>query len=253
MTVLSPLLILALAGMALAGLLVALGYFLKFERLPSSPADAALVFGAGLEWKALARVQHAASLYHRQQVRWLIVSGGVPFPGTGLSEAEYFRRQLMQLGVPSSQILLEERATNTAENAAFAYPILAQHGFRRVILVMSDFEGVRCHLTARRAWWGKGIQVYNSHAPTPGHWSPWGWWLSREGVPFVPLPTVALPVPDRKTGAQPHPGALNCRQAWGSRPCWCSVQFVTTFPRFYGCCYNWASLPKSLVEMSFYP
>ena len=181
MTVLSPLLILALAGMALAGLLVALGYFLKFERLPSSPADAALVFGAGLEWKALARVQHAASLYHRQQVRWLIVSGGVPFPGTGLSEAEYFRRQLMQLGVPSSQILLEERATNTAENAAFAYPILAQHDFRRVILVMSDFEGVRCHLTARRAWWGKGIQVYNSHAPSPGHWSPWGWWLSREG------------------------------------------------------------------------
>jgi hypothetical protein len=46
---------------------------------------------------------------------------------------------------------------------------------------MSDFEGLRAHLTAKRAWQGQGIAIYDCHAPSTGHWNPWTWWLTREG------------------------------------------------------------------------
>jgi uncharacterized SAM-binding protein YcdF (DUF218 family) len=158
--------------------LVALGRFLNRRRLPRAPADAALVFGRGSEWKSSGRIRTAASIFHRGVVRHLVVSGGVP--ANGVSEAERFRRGLLAAGVPDGCISLEDRATNTAENCTFSLPILRRHGARSVVLVMSDFEGVRAHLTAQKAWGGE-MEIFDCHAPSPGHWSPHGWWLTREG------------------------------------------------------------------------
>jgi uncharacterized SAM-binding protein YcdF (DUF218 family) len=165
----------------LLGALIGLGHFFNRRRLPAVPVDVALVFGTGLAWKAQARCMTAAWLFHCGHVRYLIVSGGVLVPGLHITEAEWFRKQLLQHGVPADRILLEPRATNTAENTTFALPIIAAHQFTNVILVMSDFEGIRAHLTAKRAWRGQGITIYDYHAPSAGHWSPWTWWLSRTG------------------------------------------------------------------------
>jgi uncharacterized SAM-binding protein YcdF (DUF218 family) len=167
----------AAVPLALGGL----GCWIDRRRLPSTPADAALVFGASTEWKARARWTTVAELYHAGVVRHVVVSGGPTVPGQGVSEAEWFRRNLLALGVPDARILVEDRATHTGENAAFALPILRAHGFRSVVLVMSDFEGIRAHLTARRAWRGHGIAIYDRHAPSPGHWGRCTWWLTREG------------------------------------------------------------------------
>ena len=172
---------LVLAALAVLAVLVGIGHFLDRRRLPSGAADAALVFGASTEWKARARWTTAAELYRAGTVRHVIVSGGVIVPSQGVSEAEWFRRQLLALGVPEERILLEDRATHTGENAAFALPLIQAHGFRSVVLVMSDFEGIRAHLTARKAWRGHGIRIYDRHAPSRGHWSRWTWWLTREG------------------------------------------------------------------------
>jgi uncharacterized SAM-binding protein YcdF (DUF218 family) len=174
-------LLLALLPLTAVGGLAALGRFLDRRRLPPPGvvADAALVFGTGAEWKARSRCETAAALFHQGRVRWLIVSGCVP--REGMTEAERFRRALVELGVPAERILLEDRATNTAENCAFSLSILQRLGFRSVVLVMSDFEGIRAHLTARRAWAGQGIRIYDAHAPSPGYWSRHTWWLTREG------------------------------------------------------------------------
>jgi uncharacterized SAM-binding protein YcdF (DUF218 family) len=166
---------------ACLAMLIALGHFLNRRRLPPGPVDAALVFGAGQAWKAQARCATAAQLFHRGLVRFLIVSGGVLVPNTHVTEAEWFRQQLVAQGVPDDRILLETRATNTAENAAFALPIIEAQRFAAVVLVMSDFEGIRAHLTAKRAWRGRAIEIYDYHAPSPGYWSPWTWWLSLAG------------------------------------------------------------------------
>ncbi len=160
--------------------LVAFGRFLNRRRLPgTNRADAALVFGTGVEWKARARIATAAELFHRGVVRHLIVSGGVPV--NGLTEAEQFRRALVAAGIPDRYISLEDQASNTAENCTLSLPVLRRHGFRSVVLVMSDFEGIRAHLTARKAWRGAGIEIFDCHAPSPGHWAPHSWWLTREG------------------------------------------------------------------------
>jgi uncharacterized SAM-binding protein YcdF (DUF218 family) len=158
-----------------------LGKVLNRRELPRSPADAALVFGTGMEWKARARWTAARQLFERGLVRHVIVSGGVNVKGTDLTEAEWFHQNLVKEGLPADRILLENRASNTAQNAEFALPILNEHEFTSIILVMSDFEGLRAHLTAKKAWSGSGLQIYNYHAPSPGHWTGSWWWLSREG------------------------------------------------------------------------
>jgi uncharacterized SAM-binding protein YcdF (DUF218 family) len=168
-------------GWLLLAALVSLGHILNRRRLPSAPADAALVFGTGLHWKAQTRIDMAAQLFRQGIVRYLIVSGGVLVPGTTLTEAEWFREVLICRGVPSEYILPEGRATNTAENAAFALPIIRAQRFQSVVLIMSDFEGIRAHLTAKRAWRAQRITIYDCHARSTGHWNPWTWWLSREG------------------------------------------------------------------------
>jgi uncharacterized SAM-binding protein YcdF (DUF218 family) len=165
-----------------AATFVAVGLFINRRNLPDEPADVGLVFGTGLDWKAESRVRAAAAAFGRGLVHHLIVSGGVPMPGLGgTTEAEWFRARLIALGVPSDRLHLENRATNTAENVEFSTPILIQHGWARVLLIMSDFEGIRAHLTARRAWHGRGIAIFDMHADSTGHWHPWTWWLSREG------------------------------------------------------------------------
>lgn len=161
--------------------LIGLGHFLNRRKLPPHSADVGLVFGTGLDWKAQARINMAAQLYHQGVVRNLIVSGGVLVPGTNETEAAWFRDQLVQRGVPEKHILQEPQATNTAENASYSLPIIRAHGFRSVVLIMSDFEGIRAHLTAKRAWQGQGLVLYDCHAPSVGHWNAWSWWLSRGG------------------------------------------------------------------------
>lgn len=167
---------------ALVALCVGIGIAFDRRRLPSTPADAALVFGCGERWKVNARLHTALEVYRSGLARHLVVSGGVPMPdGSGLTEAEWLAARLVDAGVPAADVSLENRATNTAENAAFALPILEARGCRRVVLVMSDFEGIRAHLTAKRAWLGRGIEIYDCHAPSVGHWSRWAWWTTREG------------------------------------------------------------------------
>lgn len=173
-------LLIVLGGAASAGL-AALGRALDLRRPPPGPVAAALVFGCGQPWKARSRCTTAAELFHRGLARRLIVSGGVLVPGTRITEAEWFRGELIALGVPPGSILLEPRATNTAENVAYALPIMLAHDWRSVVLVMSDFEGIRAHLTAKRAWRGHAIAIYDQHARSVGHWNAWTWWLTREG------------------------------------------------------------------------
>jgi uncharacterized SAM-binding protein YcdF (DUF218 family) len=178
----APLTVLVLASLALLfGTCLFIGWFFDRRRPPSSAADVALVFGCGAPWKSESRLNVALDLYRRGLAPHLIVTGGVRMPGRAVTEAEWFRDWLVREGVPPERIHLEMRATNTAENVEYSLPILEMHGWRRVILVMSDFEGIRAHLTAKRAWRGRGVRLYDCHAPSGDRWHRWTWWMSRQG------------------------------------------------------------------------
>lgn len=160
--------------------LIALGHILIKRHTPSSTADVALVFGTGLDWKAKSRWTHAAELFKQGLVRSIIVSGGVKVPHQSITEAEWFRENLISLGIPPEYIFLENQAANAFENVSNSLSIIQNHNFKSVILVMSDFTGLRAHLTAKRAWLGNGIKIYDSHASSGAHWNPWTWWLKQE-------------------------------------------------------------------------
>lgn len=68
-----------------------------------------------------------------------IVSGG-PLGGELRTEADYLARELVLLGVPGEQVLVEPKATNTRENATQSKRLLEQLGAHRVLLVTSAFH-----------------------------------------------------------------------------------------------------------------
>ena len=97
--------------------------------MPPLQPDPHLNEGAERVWKA-------ARLYHRGVAPTIIVSGG-PYNRTSRPEAEAMRQFLLDLGVPSAAIVMEEKARNTAENIRDVRAIV---GDRRVALVTSAYH-----------------------------------------------------------------------------------------------------------------
>ncbi len=68
------------------------------------------------------RCRAAAELYHAGRVQYVIPSGGVAwdYEGGQLTEAEYMKKQLMEMGVPEEAIVMENEARTTKENMIYA-------------------------------------------------------------------------------------------------------------------------------------
>ncbi len=77
------------------------------------------------------------------QAKVAIVSGGSLGSDTLRTEAEYLARELVALGVPAEQVLVEPTANNTRENATASRALLEARGARRVLLVTSAFHAPR--------------------------------------------------------------------------------------------------------------
>ncbi|HEY1406456.1 MAG TPA: YdcF family protein [Spirochaetota bacterium] len=116
--------------------------------------------------EASVRILDAARIY-RIYKKPIIVSGGSVL-GSG-PESFVLARFLADLGVPQSQILIEDRARDTGENARFVREICDQKGYRRVILVTSAYHAQRAEIFFERQ--GLFVLVYPSgqFAETSSH------------------------------------------------------------------------------------
>lgn len=90
------------------------------------PADGILVFGSN----DLRVATRAAELFHKGMGAWILFSGArgrmtQDWPST---EAETMAQVALDLRVPASAVLIENRATNTGENIRFSREILAAQG-----------------------------------------------------------------------------------------------------------------------------
>lgn len=110
-----------------------------------------------------------------------IVSGG-KLGGDLRTEAEYLADELVRLGVPREQLLIELNANNTRENATLSKPLLEGLGARRVVLVTSAFHMPRAVGCFRAA----GIEAdvlpvdYRLRDPAlESHWLPRSEYLSQ--------------------------------------------------------------------------
>lgn len=84
---------------------------------------------------SLGRLVEQVRLY-KVSPKKIVVSGGIVFSGT-TSEAEVYKRFLVDLGVNPNDIIIENQSKTTAENAKFTVEIANKMKFRKVIVVTS--------------------------------------------------------------------------------------------------------------------
>jgi uncharacterized SAM-binding protein YcdF (DUF218 family) len=100
------------------------------------------IFGYGRLLKAL-EIYHACKT-HSSDCK-IIASGGDP-KGFGTTEAQVFGALLGNVGVPSEDVILENRSLNTWQNAQFSARFFANHRFDRAYLVRSGVHLPRAML-----------------------------------------------------------------------------------------------------------
>lgn len=102
----------------------------------------------------MGRIVTTVRLYHKLK-RPIIVTGGGANDGTDAAVATIAKRFLMDLGVPDHQIIIEDRARDTAQNARLTTAICRQRGYTQPILLTAAYHLKR----ARMAFDAAGIQV----------------------------------------------------------------------------------------------
>jgi uncharacterized SAM-binding protein YcdF (DUF218 family)/glycosyltransferase involved in cell wall biosynthesis len=121
---------------------------------PPETADAIVVLAGGVGESGKAgggyqeRVKHAVILYRAGYASTLIFSSGYEF---AFSEAELMKELAIAHGVPASAIVLETKGDNTYTAALRISQILAESGWRRVLLVSSPYHMRRALLTWRKS------------------------------------------------------------------------------------------------------
>ena len=117
------------------------------------------------------RVERAAELYRRGIVNKIIASGGIgPFStNRNTPEAVEFHDQLVELGVPGNDIIVESRSRNTAENIDFSLSkislyedgitlhydlvlVTSSYHMKRALGVLKKYIETRCHDSVGVYW-----------------------------------------------------------------------------------------------------
>jgi len=126
------------------------------------PVDVILVMGAA-EYRGRpspvlkARLDHALSLYARGLAPMLMTTGGAG-GDPQFTEGTVGRDYLIDRGVPSERIIVEEESESTAYSVAAAAEIMRRMGLRSCVLVSDGYHIFR----AKKMMQAEGITVYGS-------------------------------------------------------------------------------------------
>jgi len=183
---------------ALAAALVYIAYLsTRIERQSARdearPADVILVLGAaeyhGHPSQVLrARLDHALELYNQKLAPRILTTGGAGGDPV-FTEGGVGRSYLMNHGVPSDAIIVENEGESTVHSVALAGEIIRRMGLRSVIAVSDGYHIYR----VKKMLESRGLSAYGSprkdHHPEPlrDHWNyvkqAIGYLLWRAGVP----------------------------------------------------------------------
>ncbi|MEU9960547.1 YdcF family protein [Streptomyces sp. NPDC050982] len=126
-----------------------------YHRMHHDPRPCSVAVGLGSHDLGVADV--TAELYHLGMAPVIVFTGATsPTTRTRMprGEAVHYRERAMQLGVPDTAVLLEPRATSTAENIEFTKAVLAEAGIKAssVLLVSKPYEERRSYAMMRKLW-----------------------------------------------------------------------------------------------------
>lgn len=97
----------------------------------------------------VARVNHAIALYKDHYAPKILMSGGAD-KEDNVNEAESMKKIAIEAGIPSEDILIENKSTSTYENFAFAKKILQKTHLNSVIIVTDPYHNARAELIAKK-------------------------------------------------------------------------------------------------------
>ena len=124
------------------------------------------------------RVEHAINLYQGGFASKMILSGAAK--KGPVSNAKAMQIEASNAGVLNDDIILEEKATSTYENAIFTRDIIKSQGFHKIILITSPYHQRRAYETFRYVLSGLGVQILNSPSSDESSWKADSWWYSEE-------------------------------------------------------------------------
>ncbi|MET8130270.1 YdcF family protein [Streptomyces sp. NPDC005231] len=110
----------------------------------------------------------AVALYMRGMAPLLVFTGATS-PTTQermpRGEAVHYRERALELGVPSSAVLVEPRARNTGENIRFSRSLLEEAGIdvSSALLISKPYEERRAYATARKSW--PEVEIVSASTP----------------------------------------------------------------------------------------
>ncbi|MEI7515884.1 MAG: YdcF family protein [Betaproteobacteria bacterium] len=125
----------------------------SFNSSPTS-ADAAIVLGAAVWGNHPSpvykeRINEAIRLYKNGRVNWLIFTGGTPVSGYP-SESFVARSYAISNGVPSQDILVDQRSRTTFENLIEARALMETVGIHSALLVSDPLHMRRAMFIATK-------------------------------------------------------------------------------------------------------
>jgi uncharacterized SAM-binding protein YcdF (DUF218 family) len=125
------------------------------------------------------RATRAAQLYKSGMAPHILASGRLLRSYAGI--AELMEHDLKALGVPASAIVpVTHRATNTREEAIADAQAIAAHGWKKVLLVTSNYHTRRANYIFERAL-PAGTELRVISAPD-SEYDPSTWWHTRNGL-----------------------------------------------------------------------
>jgi uncharacterized SAM-binding protein YcdF (DUF218 family) len=126
-----------------------------------------------------ARAARAAQLFKSGMAPRILASGRLLRPYAGI--AELMEHDLKAQGVPANAIIsFPHRAGNTREEAVGDAQAIASHGWKKVLLVTSNYHTRRAHYIFARTL-PKGTELRVVSAPD-SEYDPDSWWQHRTGL-----------------------------------------------------------------------
>lgn len=142
----------------------------------SQKIDAVIAISGG---NTALRTREAIEIFKLVEAKKLIFSGANSNPKV-LSDARQMAILARKQGVLEEEILLEEKAQNTHQNAQFTAKIIKQNGYKRVILTTSKYHQTRARLEFEKALEGSGVEVISAPVLNDSDWNGF-WWTNSRG------------------------------------------------------------------------
>jgi uncharacterized SAM-binding protein YcdF (DUF218 family) len=173
-------------GIVAAAVVLALGVYLAHTAVliqeqsvadEARPADVIVVLGAA-EYRGKpspvlrARLEHSLDLYRRGIAPRILTTGGAGGDPI-FTESDVGRAWLIQRGVPSEAIIVEQEGESTAHSLSAVAEIMRRMRLNSCVVVSDGYHIYR----VKRMLAARGVTVYGSPRPTDPRRARRLWWL----------------------------------------------------------------------------